>query len=708
MSPLTPLMRLRRRINFSFLLRPNLIYTQVSPTRRKMSAVHASPQQPTTSPRPPNQAHFNPAQRPSRSRPSPSASPGSPRSSSPPRAASSTTDVEGVLRAHNGDVRRALDATLSERNSLVRPDRPYVSLTDQQAQNTQLWKLIEKQRAQTSHLVADNERLRSDRERANSRLASAGLEVVNGKRITNSSSALGLGLRPEIPQIKRHNSDQEDKPKPTLQIPEGEASSSTAGSAVGSSQGDLLPSPMPESKQRRESRIVLPSEVSSFMTLAESPIDATHTVVPSVPASSSGVTLSPTSQYSESPGQNGTEERVLTVPTSVGALAATTEVAGEKEETSPRPNVSLPPLRKSSLASVDTRTELLPSPSDELPRSTYDASTFRPSEDSTAPSAPSEGFQATQDIQKSSSRLPRLSPMLLPHARLTIPSSTVFPNAVGRDILCFIISVTVRPPNSQPASWNVSKLFSAFLDLDTKIKARSGKGRKEWKAMLTPLPEGRAWKDFAPSKIDQRKRALEAYLQSLLVAPIANKTDLCEFLSTDPVQVKVNAGKKEGYLTKKGKNFGGWKTRFFVLDGPVMEYYETVSCFCPKSPLTFSAAVPTSVPSVSQTPKLADKIDLPKPPTSETSDTPSSSSNQLGRGRPIDMSCARTVIWSGIAGLSSWYGMSIRNLRPRLPMWRAGGVYRGSRAGTWWSPLLNHFQRCLHQTANSRARHHLA
>ncbi|KAI9782278.1 MAG: hypothetical protein M1816_001940 [Peltula sp. TS41687] len=33
--------------------------------------------------------------------------------------------------------------------------------------------------------------------------------------------------------------------------------------------------------------------------------------------------------------------------------------------------------------------------------------------------------------------------------------------------------------------------------------------------------------------------------------------------------------KKEGYLKKRGKNFGGWKTRFFSLDGPKLRYYET-------------------------------------------------------------------------------------------------------------------------------------
>ncbi|CAO2657309.1 Nn.00g034350.m01.CDS01 [Neocucurbitaria sp. VM-36] len=33
--------------------------------------------------------------------------------------------------------------------------------------------------------------------------------------------------------------------------------------------------------------------------------------------------------------------------------------------------------------------------------------------------------------------------------------------------------------------------------------------------------------------------------------------------------------RKEGYLVKRGKNFGGWKTRFYVLDGPEFRYYES-------------------------------------------------------------------------------------------------------------------------------------
>jgi RalA-binding protein 1 len=202
------------------------------------------------------------------------------------------------------------------------------------------------------------------------------------------------------------------------------------------------------------------------------------------------------------------------------------------------------------------------------PRASYDIDT---------PRASIEPALSAATAPLPSRASPRLSAALLPHTRLSIPTSTVFPNTHGRDVLCFIVTIIIRPPNSTSTTWNVAKLFSAFLDLDTRIKARSGKNRKEWKAMVQALPEGRAWKDFAPSRIDQRKAALEGYLQSLLIAPISDKTDLCEFLCSDPVQAKTGGLRKEGYLTKKGKTLRGWKTRYFVLEGPLMEYFETVS-----------------------------------------------------------------------------------------------------------------------------------
>jgi len=67
----------------------------------------------------------------------------------------------------------------------------------------------------------------------------------------------------------------------------------------------------------------------------------------------------------------------------------------------------------------------------------------------------------------------------------------------------------------------------------------------------------------------------------LIALPVKNKDEIIAFFTSDIVREAqkpvVQAGYKEGYLTKRGKNFGGWKSRYFVLQGPSLEYYESVS-----------------------------------------------------------------------------------------------------------------------------------
>ena len=73
--------------------------------------------------------------------------------------------------------------------------------------------------------------------------------------------------------------------------------------------------------------------------------------------------------------------------------------------------------------------------------------------------------------------------------------------------------------------------------------------------------------------------ALEQYLQALIVLPVKDKNDIIAFFTSDIVRARqpvASAGYKEGYLTKRGKNFGGWKRRYFVLQGSMLEYYESV------------------------------------------------------------------------------------------------------------------------------------
>ncbi|WVQ69491.1 uncharacterized protein L199_007710 [Kwoniella botswanensis] len=517
-----------------------------------------------------------------RSRPSPAGSPQSGQPASPrasPRAGSSgSIDIDAVVRANGGDVKKALEVMVAERNNL-------------QAQNTQLWKLIEKQRTQCATLASDNDRLRQDREKANEKLQTAGLIPVFGnKPIPNSSSAVGLGLKAEHPQIKRHYSDRDETPT-KASIQKQTDTSAPSSPAQTQPPSGLLPSPIPDKKMNRESKMTFPPEVSTFMTLADSPREETHTI-PAMPPSNSFNTLSPASQYSASSSVSRREEIGVVPPPSSRALAVSTD--------HPEPPRSIeqltaiperPPPRVHGVRTPQPDRESAKSPVQSMPdtisttmsleepiRSSFESSQPRKSHDTTPrPSlepSQAEAINSSTSLNDTRPR-PRMTSALLSYSRITIPSSTVFPNSSGRDVLCFIVAVTARPPNAQPITWNVAKLFSAFLDLETKIKAKSGKRTKDWKQMVASLPEGRAWKDFAPSKIDQRKAALETYLQSLLVAPISDKSDLCHFLNSDHVKAKVESARKEGYLTKKGKSFGGWKTRYFVLDGPVMEYYES-------------------------------------------------------------------------------------------------------------------------------------
>ncbi|BEJ12622.1 hypothetical protein CspHIS471_0210820 [Cutaneotrichosporon sp. HIS471] len=462
-----------------------------------------------------------------------------------PRHQSGTIDVDSLVRSHGGDLRRTLDAVVGERNAL-------------QAQNTQLWKLIEKQRSQCAQFAADNERLRADRERANSRLTSAGLEPipVGNRRGGVPQSQSAMTIASTSASDHRRGSDNETHSatvtrsgSTSITLDRSAAEPAGLGPSPvivddSPSPSTLLPSPMSDKRLRHESQMQFPPEVASFMALAEKD----PALGPSMPPGSNSNNslagfVEQHSPYTSSPSDS---RRASPIP------EASEELASIHRATSPR-------------MSQDTVTSSRPSISPGL------GIEPRPSIDSTAPAPRPVVSPPPPDHSY-------LTPALLPHARLSIPHSTIIPKDRGRDVLCFIVAVNIRPPNAHPLNWTVAKPFSAFLDLDQRSMERSGKNRKEWKRLVSPLPEGKAWKDFAPNKIDQRKTSLEHYLQSLLVAPVSDQTDLVNFLASDIVQQKSNRNRKEGYLSKKGQaGFRGaaWKTRYFVLDGSSMKYYES-------------------------------------------------------------------------------------------------------------------------------------
>lgn len=150
----------------------------------------------------------------------------------------------------------------------------------------------------------------------------------------------------------------------------------------------------------------------------------------------------------------------------------------------------------------------------------------------------------------------------------------------------FILAILAR--SDYQNLWQVEKSLASLPHLDQQLKQSSAFGAK--------LPDRSLFNGQAPAKIDARRIALEKYFEAILDTPMDEKAAivLCQYLSTqviDPSSYDANAsydasgspvtlgseGKytKEGYLTKRGKNFGGWKARFFVLDDPVLRYYES-------------------------------------------------------------------------------------------------------------------------------------
>lgn len=137
--------------------------------------------------------------------------------------------------------------------------------------------------------------------------------------------------------------------------------------------------------------------------------------------------------------------------------------------------------------------------------------------------------------------------------------------------------------------WRVEKDSISLAKLDSKLK--------QCAEFTARAPDRSLFSGHAPAKLDARRRALDHYLEEVLNTPFDRTTvlELCKYLSTNVLPPnademgsatgpdeegapKIGPGGrqfKNGYLTKKGKNFGGWKARFFVVEGPLLKYFET-------------------------------------------------------------------------------------------------------------------------------------
>ncbi|ORZ02870.1 hypothetical protein BCR43DRAFT_520118 [Syncephalastrum racemosum] len=194
--------------------------------------------------------------------------------------------------------------------------------------------------------------------------------------------------------------------------------------------------------------------------------------------------------------------------------------------------------------------------------------------------------------------------------QIAVLSSKNFVNEKNnQDIVCFTLSVRKAPdanPQGPPEElWRIQKLYSDIAALDAKLKSQG----RSVTSKLGKMPETSLFSGQGSfENIDQRNAAMGNYLRQAFSLQLADMTDLCEFLSSnviDKATYKVSKY-KQGYLTKRGKNFGGWKSRFFMLDGPVLKYYESEEGqFLGSIRLTEAQIVKSTPPKASETSKEA-------------------------------------------------------------------------------------------------------
>ncbi|POS83993.1 hypothetical protein EPUL_006389, partial [Erysiphe pulchra] len=167
-------------------------------------------------------------------------------------------------------------------------------------------------------------------------------------------------------------------------------------------------------------------------------------------------------------------------------------------------------------------------------------------------------------------------------------ASIMFPKNTEEDP---VFTLALFAKSDQRELWRVEKDYLSLTLLDQTLK--------ECPNYNTKFLERSLFSGHAPAKVDARREALNNYLESIL--KIQNDIDaaleICKYFSLNALEAQVenfmptemsekaqalslgkgSTGKplKNGYLTKRGKNFGGWKARYFVLDGPVFHYFES-------------------------------------------------------------------------------------------------------------------------------------
>lgn len=187
-----------------------------------------------------------------------------------------------------------------------------------------------------------------------------------------------------------------------------------------------------------------------------------------------------------------------------------------------------------------------------------------------------------------------LPPNALPSIEVRVASSRMKPSRASLLSLTqleedpvFTLAVLSRSDGGE--LWRVEKDSASLAKLDHRMK--------RCQAFNAKTPDRALFSGHSPAKLDARRIALDQYMEELTNTQLDTDTavELCRYFSTSALppnfgeasftkpeaetgnQRKDSGGRAliSGYLTKRGKNFGGWKARYFALDGPLLKYYES-------------------------------------------------------------------------------------------------------------------------------------
>lgn len=491
------------------------------------------------------------------------------------------------------------------------------------SQNDQLWKIIEKQRVMIQNLQKDNVRLSAERDGLQDQVNLLEKEVIRKQRVTSLLIS---------PQALREIAEADDASTPT---PSSETSTSPIESfpfntqplpMTSNNNNTTSPMPPPRSpyrplKEKSEDYIVKQEiqsqsepELSSIVNNNSRGVDDSMNGRSSPGSPAPGPHQQSRQQQRKdsaplpSPSTRNQPPFITPTPSKSSSSLEVRKNARQRDSMMPPARAALdhdptmraasPPVpfrspsastnnvyrNKRESAFFSSRTELT---YDDEP--VTDSSTCYPTSNAASPdpsiySASLSNKKQQQQQQQQQNDTPNSLMGNMANVCIKVVGSNIKPNDKGKEVISFILSVgsfkddtdenETSNDNKFEERWRVEKLYSDFLTLDSKLKAQRN---RTISSRIGKLPDKALFSNNAPSKVDQRKIALEQYLQHIISLPLEDASDICEFLSTDVMDTKVfqATGQKEGYLTKRGKNFGGWKTRYFVLNENVLEYYES-------------------------------------------------------------------------------------------------------------------------------------